>query len=604
MTDALSGKTDHLRTEDIKYAGLYELEQAGSEAERIEIVARLILEIFQDYYARSRAIPLLAKQAFEQRDWPASLELSQERLASYSTSIIKLAPLLQMFCPEVQEKDSFWSELESHYLALIDGRYHADLAFSFVHSTRRMIYQDQWRPVAYSNSAATHRKKPPSSLIFREIAYGSELLPENAKEIMQIPRFKIDFRDFEADAKRVAERINHVLAWSQESNTGFGKIQMIDAGFYRNRGAYLVGRILMRGKRDVPLAIAFLNEGDGIFVDAILLDSDDLQYMFSSTLANFHVTNAHYHELAAFLRSLMPKRPLGLHYSTIGFNHVGKVAVMEELKTGLLSTGEVFETPAGFRGTVAIAFSSPSSSFVLKVIRDKPTENYKWGEYAGVESVLNKYKRVHNINRAGSMLDNIIYHNLELPKGWFAAEVLDDLLANAASNVTLQGDKVIFKNLIVQLKVTPLPIFLQTASKADAATAVANLGYCIKNNAAANIFNRDLDGRNYGVSKILKVYLFDYDAVEELTDIKIRTNLGRLEGEEDIPDWFFEDGVVFLPEEVEAGLRIEDRSLRNHFRKLHSDLLKTSYWEGIQNSLRDGRVPRISAYAEERRLVR
>ncbi|GBF26479.1 isocitrate dehydrogenase kinase/phosphatase [bacterium MnTg02] len=156
----------------------------------------------------------------------------------------------------------------------------------------------------------------------------------------------------------------------------------------------------------------------------------------------------------------------------------------------------------------------------------------------------------------------------------------------------------------MQLKVTPLPIFLQTASKAEAATAVANLGYCIKNNAAANIFNRDLDGRNYGVSKILKVYLFDYDAVEQLTDVKIRTNLGRLEGEEDIPDWFFEDGVVFLPEEVEAGLRIEDRSLRNHFREHHSDLLKTSYWEGIQNSLRDGRVPRISTYAEERRLVR
>ena len=154
------------------------------------------------------------------------------------------------------------------------------------------------------------------------------------------------------------------------------------------------------------------------------------------------------------------------------------------------------------------------------------------------------------------------------------------------------------------VKLVPLPVFLETASRPDAETAVHNLGICIKNNAAANIFNKDLDGRNYGVSRILKVYLFDYDAVEPLTDVKIRTNVGRIDGEEDIPDWFFETGTVFLPEEMMVGLRIDDRELRRLFQTAHPELMTVDYWEGMQRALSEGKVPKVRAYPESRRLAR
>ena len=321
-------------------------------------------------------------------------------------------------------------------------------------------------------------------------------------------------------------------------------------------------------------------------------------------MGNFHVTSPYYHELSAFLNSFMPNRPLGLHYSTIGFNHVGKVAVIDELKNELTAHNETFEAAVGFPGTVAIGFSAPSSAYTLKVIRDKPTSLYKWGEYAGLESVLDKYRRIHEINRTGSMLDNIIYYNLRLDRGWFDAPLLDELLNEAGGSVSAIGDFLVFKHLIVQPKMIPLPVFLEGASQGDAETAVVSLGHCIKNNAAANIYNKDLDGRNYGVSKFLKVYLFDYDALEVFTEVKIRTNRDRIDGEEDIPDWFFEDGVVFLPEEAEMGLRIQDRALSRHFRDIHGDLLTTEYWEAVQRDLLDGLVPSITVYPDERRILR
>ncbi len=300
----------------------------------------------------------------------------------------------------------------------------------------------------------------------------------------------------------------------------------------------------------------------------------------------------------------MPERPLGLQYTSIGFNHIGKVAVLSELKGELTATAEVFETAVGYPGTVTIGFAAPSSSYNLKVIRDKPTEQYKWGDYEGRAAVLRKYGGVHEINRAGSMLDNVIYFNLKLEKELFEASLLEEMLREASESVSLEDDSIIFKYLIVQRKLVPLPVFLKSASREDAETAVVNLGYCIKNNMAANIYNKDLDARNYGVSRFLKVFLFDYDALEQFTDVKIRSNTDRIDGEEDIPDWYFEDGVVFLPEEIEVGLGIENRSLRRLFRAAHGDLLTTEYWERIQRDLKAGKVPRLHVYPEERRLKR
>jgi isocitrate dehydrogenase kinase/phosphatase len=306
--------------------------------------------------------------------------------------------------------------------------------------------------------------------------------------------------------------------------------------------------------------------------------------------------------VAAFLYSIMPRRPIGLHYSTFGVNHLGKVAVAEELRRELMATGEQYDVAVGFRGTVAIGFSAPSSDYVLKIIRDEPTENYKWGEFEGIPNVLAKYSRVHEINRTGSMLDNLIFYNIRLEKDWFAPALMEELLEAAGQTVSEQGDYLVFKHLIVQLKMIPLPNFLETAAPEDAHTAVINLGHCIRNNAAANVFNKDLDGRNYGVSPYLKVYLFDYDAVEPLTDIKIRTNQDRFDGEEDVPDWFFEEGYVFLPEETDVGLRIPDRGLQNLFREVHGELMTLAYWEGVQRAHRKGWVPRLRVYPDETRL--
>ena len=575
---------------------------AKGRAEKIAHAADWILLEFAAYYSESRHIPELAKRAFEERDHGTSLELSKRRLALYSSGISESGVRLRDAFPGVSTDAALWQEIEQGFLLLIQGRYEADLAFAFINSVKRRIHQGEWQPVEYSFQKADEATADYSGEICRRYPGDVSASLETVLDILDIPGFSTPYSDRSQDAALVAERLNEVLASSNARATD--RLEMINAGFYRNRGAYIVGRVLAGESSVLPFIIALLNSDDGIYVDAVLSSEADAHNIFSSTLANFHVTNNYYHELSEFLQSIMPKRPLGLHYSTIGFNHVGKVAVMNELRDELRASDDVLDTAVGFRGTVAIGFSAPDSAYNLKVIRDKPTANYKWGTFDGIESVMKKYARVHEINRTGSMLDNIIYYNLKLDRSWFNPDLLDELLAEASETVSLRGDAVILKFLIVQRRMRPLPVFLETATEAEAETAIINLGDCIKNNAAANIFNKDLDARNYGVSRFLKIYLYDYDALEPFTDVKIRSNADRVDGEEEPPDWYFEDGVIFLPEEIEAGLMIPSRQLRRLFRDVHGDLLTTDYWQNIQDDLRAGKVPSVRIYPKNRELHR
>ncbi len=577
----------------------HRLQSARNPDQQAQILSDVVLQEFDRFYLDFRAIPGRAKSAFEERDFPQSLLHSQNQLLLYGERMHALASTLAAQMPASESATMLWDELEMLYRGLVSGRYEADLALAFLHSVRRSVFMAEWKAVDYSVGIKADASAAGISEMMASYP-ASTISAGLLQQILDLPGFSTPYRDQAGDAALAAQQINALLSSDQGAHVV--GVDVIRGGFFRNRGAYIVGRIRLTERPVVPLILALLNDEDGIYIDAVPSSESAAHNLFSTTRANFIVTNDHYHELSEFLHGIMPKRPLGLHYSSIGFNHFGKVAVMDELNRELDQSGALFDTAIGFPGTVAIGFQAPDSAYNLKVIRDHPTEGYKWGDFAGVDSVLAKYSQVHDINRTGSMLDNVIYYNVTLPQQHFNNVLLDEMLRDAGYTVSLRGSSVVFHHLIVQRRMIPLPVFLENASRADCERAVVNLGYCIKNNMAANIFNRDLDGRNYGVGSHIRVYLFDYDALEPFTEVKIRSNADRYDGEEDIPDWVFEDGVIFLPEEIESGLRLADRSLRQLFRSVHGDLLRADYWERIQDELCEGKVPAIQVYPESYRL--
>jgi isocitrate dehydrogenase kinase/phosphatase len=568
---------------------------AGSERARIQLTAEWILGVFDDFYAEFMRLTWTAKAAFESRDHPTAVANARRRLGLYNATVYPLADDLQSVFPQLKAHEPLWRQVEAVYRAMVDGRYEADLALAYLHSAQRRVHHGEWKPVEYG-LRGSHRVVPPANAVSEYFPCSWPVAPLVIQRALQVAGLAIGFCDAARDSEHIARRVNDVLA--ERAGAGLRGIEMLRAGFFRNRGAYLLGRLVLKGAEVKPCVIALVNTPDGLRAEALLHAVPHVHNLCSSTEAPFQVTNRHYHELSAFLHSIMPSRPLGLHYSTIGYYHFSKVAVMNEVRRRLVHDRERLAVAPGSPGTVTIAFTSPQLDYVLKVIRDQPTSGYKWDRFEGVDAVLAKYKRVHEINRTGSMLDNIVYYNLRLEHAWFESELAEELLQAAGNSVRRQGRALVFKYLIAQRKLTPLNVFLETASGQKAERAMTNLGFCIRNNAAANVFNKDFDARNYGVSRYLKIYLYDYDAVEALTDVKVRTNRDRCEGEEEVPGWFFEPGVVFLPEEIEAGLRVRSRTLRHAFRAAHAELMTVEYWEGLQQALRAGEVPGIHTFPE------
>jgi isocitrate dehydrogenase kinase/phosphatase len=585
-------------------AGAYSaVRRCRSAAGRIDATARLILAIFDDFYAQLCEYPYRAQCAFEAMDPQASIRISRERLGLYSRYIAEHGPRIQAAFPELSENPALWEGVDAGFSSMIVDRYEADIAFSFAHSIRRNIDRGMWRPVAYSFPPPSRKRALSMASVYRRLPVHGSIDAELISAALQLPGFSAPFRDLRADAERIVERVNYLVDGDTPDAALPIALDVVEAGFFRDRAAFLVGRWVLGAGNYLPFVVALLNSPEGIYADAVLHRVSDVHNLFSSTLANFHVTTRLYYQTCVFLYSLMPRRPLGLHYSTIGFNHVGKIAVLEEIGAEMRRSGQRFQRSPGFAGTVALGFTFEACSYHLKVIRDQPTRSYKWGEFPGVPAVLEKYRVVHEINRAGSMLDNVMYFNLRLDRAMFDPALLEDLCREAAGSVQVDGDSVFIRSLIVQIKIVPLPVYLEQASESEIRTVIVSLGNCIRNNAATNIFNRDLDSRNYGVGRYGRVLLFDYDAVEKLTDVKIRTNLEREPGEEDVPGWFFEDGVVFLPEELEYGMQLKNDLARRLFRRVNADLMGVEYWLNVQRHLERGEVLELRVYPDSSKLV-
>src|SRR4051795_6287110 len=145
---------------------------------------------------------------------------------------------------------------------------------------------------------------------------------------------------------------------------------MIRAVFYRNQGAFLVGRILS-DSHAMPLTLVIRNEEAGLTVDAALLTADEVSIIFSFTRSYFHVEVHHPRDLVRFLKSIMPRKPVAELYIAIGYNKHGKTELYRDLVRHIDGSSDEFIIAPGDRGMVMSVFPLPSFDVVFKLIRDR-----------------------------------------------------------------------------------------------------------------------------------------------------------------------------------------------------------------------------------------
>src|ERR1700677_3265003 len=320
---------------------------------RVRAAAALILTVFDDFYSLLCEYPYRAKRAFELRDPHASVQISRERLGLYSRYITEHGPRVLGAFPALASESSIWESIDRLFVAMIVDRYEADTAFSFAHSLRRNICQEVWRPVAYSFPPPSKLRAFSMASVHRRLPISSGVDAELIASFLRVPGFSVPFRDLEGDSQSILERVDSLLHGPAAGPAPLA-LDVVEAGFFRDRSAFVVGRWQMGVDSIVPFVVALQNSSQGIYAAAVLHRAADIHGLFSSALANFHVTTRLYYQTCVFLYSLMPRRPLGHHYSTIGFNHVGKVAILNEITEQIRASGQRFRRSPGAAGTVAL----------------------------------------------------------------------------------------------------------------------------------------------------------------------------------------------------------------------------------------------------------
>jgi isocitrate dehydrogenase kinase/phosphatase len=561
-------------------------------------IAGEINEAYVSFTARFAEVTARARQRFEARDWRAGQWDAAERLLLYK---IVVDQTVERLAGEIGDPGSALAMgIKEEYAGLIAGRSDCELAETFFNSViRRLCGTVGVSPeIEFFDTEAEHATSAGEPPVHRTYA-AERVTAELIVRLLADVKLDAAFRSLEADARAVAARVERdLLAYFGDAT--IAAVEVLPRLFFRNKAAYVVGRIRAGGEA-IPLLLPLLHTPDGVAVDAVLTTSDEASVVFSFTRSYFHVEIDHPRAVVDFLRDIMPLKRDDELYTSIGYHKHGKRELFLELKQHLLDPDARFELAEGKKGLVMIVFGLPSLNVVFKVIRDAfgPTKD---SSRAGV---MEKYRMVFLHDRVGRLADAQEFELLEFRRGCFAPELLEELLREASNSVVVQDDTVVVQHLYTERRVTPLDVFLQDADPEAARQVIIDYGDAMRDLAAANIFPGDMLLKNFGVTRLGRVIFYDYDELSLLTQCNFRKMPEPRDPYDEMSSepWFHvAEGDIF-PEEFLPFL-VPRGPLRQIFLEHHAELLDVAFWRRMQERQKAGEVVDFFPYAAERRLGR
>ncbi|WP_311063428.1 bifunctional isocitrate dehydrogenase kinase/phosphatase [Halomonas sp. DWK9] len=572
-------------------------------------LAATVLHGFDEYRARFKQITSDASRRFRDAAWREAQQASAARINLYGEKVgDTLGRLQRTFHPDVLAHCETWREARQHYAQLISQRLDYELAETFFNSLFCSVFQhrhirNDWMFVYSSREDAAHRS---GIELCRRHRVNGDWAGALAWALQEAP-FESPFASLERDSQLGAGLLEAQLPaaiWQADD----AQLELLNSVFYRNKGAYLVGRLLGGGEQ-VPLVLPILHgEGYGeqqggdpcLHLDTVLTETDEVSIIFSFTRAYFQVDVPVPGEFVSYLKQLMPHKPEGELYAAIGFFKHGKTEFFRALNQQVAKREERFMIAPGVRGMVMAVFVLPGFRTVFKIIKDK----FDPAKEVTHEIVREKYRLVKRHDRVGRMADTQEFSNFIVRQDHFEPECLAHLLEVAPSTVSLKEDKVIIKHCYTERMMTPLNIYLEQCSADERVMVLKDYGNAIKQMAAANIFPGDMLLKNFGVTRHGRVIFYDYDEVSYLTECRFRP-MPKRQGY----DSYMDGGASLsigpndiFPEEF-GPFMFANPELRALFMEQHPELFDPDYWLALQRAILEGRVIDVYPYRNKQRFA-
>ncbi|OPA86849.1 bifunctional isocitrate dehydrogenase kinase/phosphatase [Pseudomonas fluorescens] len=556
-------------------------------------IARMILDGFDDYREHFRQITDGARERFEKAQWQQGQAASAARINLYEEKVLEVTTRLRAgFDVALLLDIDAWPLVKSAYIGLIDLRFDDELSETWYNSifcglfshdliSDGCMFIHTTRPSLRRARAAQTRTYAPAGNI-----------PGMLAQIFADFSFSEPYADLSADLQRLEAQLRENLPdWVCKDPDL--KVELFASVLYRNKGAYLVGRIYTRDEQ-WPLVIPLLHrEGQGIQIDALITDEAEVSIIFSFTRSYFMVDVPVPAEFIGFLKRILPGKHIAELYTSIGFYKHGKSEFYRALINHLATTDDQFIMAPGVRGMVMSVFTLPGFNTVFKIIKDRfsPSKNVNRA------TVIEKYRLVKSVDRVGRMADTQEFADFRFPLSKFEPECLAELLEVAAGTVEVEGDTVLIRHCWTERRMTPLNLYLDNANPAQVREALEDYGLAIKQLAAANIFPGDMLLKNFGVTRHGRVVFYDYDEICFLTEANFRHIPEPRTPEDEMASepWYSIGPLDVFPEEFPPFL-FADAGQRKLFDELHGELYNADYWKSLQDAIRAGKVIDVFPY--------
>ncbi len=565
----------------------------------VERLARTLHDAFVDYHDRFLGITHRASRRFLDRDWAAHQADATERLGLHKQLVYGVVDAARLVLPDDDaEARALWVKARRRYVDLVGERMDLELAETFYNSTTRRLFEIVgldteleflWLgPTALPADDGTRGE-------YRPFPLEGDLV-ECVREVFEHSPLATHFEDLDGDAVRVAGRVQAQLdeIWDGQLDA----IDILRPIFYRNKGAYLVGRLRWLN-RVSPVIIPLLNTARGVHVDAVLLTETDASRLFGYTRSYFHVLCRRPAAIVGFLKSVLPVKPVAELYTSIGYSQHGKTNLFRALYRHMDHSNTRFERARGARGMVMAVFTLPSFDVVFKLIKDRfaPTKR------TTPEEVKRRYKLVFNHDRVGRLVDAQEFTNLSFQRDRFDEDLIDELRNDCARTVTITDDEVVLHHVYTERRLYPLDLYLREMSPERARAAAIDYGFAVKDLAAAAIFPGDLFPKNFGVTRHGAVVFYDYDELALLQDVNFRKMPVSQNYDDEMSDqpWFPVEPHDVFPEEFKTYLR-SPRVVGEVMESRHPELCTVEFWKSMQEQHRRGEMPDFFPYPEELRF--
>jgi isocitrate dehydrogenase kinase/phosphatase len=567
-------------------------------------IAQALLDGFKRHYRLFRETTALAKKRFEQADWHGQQQAQAQRIEFYDQRVNEAVnKLRQDFNIDALSMDT-WQQAKLHYIGLLTDHHQPELAETFFNSVtskllHRAYFNNDFIFVRPAVSTEYIEDDEPGALpTYRAYYPNKQNLRETWARIVNNFQLAREFEDLDRDVGHVVEAMLAELGGFRP-RANF-QIQVLASLFYRNKGAYLVGKII-NGFQETPLALPILHGPNGkLVIDAALFGEDDLLMIFSYARAYFMVDMEIPSAYVQFLRGLMPRKPRAELYNAIGLQKHGKNLFYRDFLAHQRHSSDKFRIAPGIKGMVMLVFDLPSFPYVFKVIKDF----YPPQKDTTREQIKGKYLLVKQHDRVGRMADTLEYSNVAFPRHRFEEELVAELRHFCPSLLEEDGDQLVIKHVYIERRMIPLNIYLQEAGPEQVAAAVVEYGNAIKDLVAANIFPGDMLWKNFGVTRHGKVVFYDYDEIEYLTDCNFRrVPAPRKEEEEMSGEVWYTVGPKDVFPETFGPFLLGNNAVREVFMAHHADLLDAAFWQGCKERIQQGHVHDVFPYEPAKRFT-